>query len=282
MIEVVSVSLGSRRRDRSVIVQLGGEPLRIRRFGCDGDYRLAEDLLRRWDGRVGAIGLGGLNFAYRLGSRQWAMPGATRLRRTVLRTPLVDGSHFKDAVEPQVAKALTGPGSALVVSMLDRPAAAKALHQAGYSVRAGDAHFALGLPIWPTPAAFSAMAGAAMPVLRHLPRSTVYGQRSAEAQPSAARWDVIWGDVQLVRRRPVPLQGATFVSGSLRAEDADWLRRMGLSRVIAPSPPIGGEVLGANVWEAVLAALHGTALEGPRLLDAWRTAAGQQGWFIVV
>lgn len=282
MIEVVSVSLGGAERDRTATLRLGGERVRIRRIGCSGDYGLAARLLAQLDGTVGAIGLGGLNFAYRVRGRTWPMPGAVPLRRAVRRTPLVDGCGFKDRVEPQAASALLGGGQALVVSVLDRPAAAAALAAAGYRVRVGDAHFALGLPIWPTEATFNALATVAMPILRHLPREVVYGPRETADAGGQARWEVIWGDVQLLRRRPVALGGATVVAGSLREEDARWLRKCGVRSVIGASPPVEGEVFGANVWEAVLAAISGRALGPDEIESVWAAVYERTDWVTIV
>ncbi|MDA8345254.1 MAG: hypothetical protein M0Z66_07205 [Thermaerobacter sp.] len=256
--------------------------MRIRRIGCAGDYAMAARLLSRLDGTVGAIGLGGLNFAYRLRGRSWPMPGAERLRSMVRRTPFVDGSCFKDVIEPQAASALPGHGQALVVSLLDRPAAGSALAAVGYRVQVGDAHFALGVPVWPSQSTFAVLAGAAMPLLRHLPREAVYGPRQDRTRTMDAHWEVIWGDVQLLRRRPIGLRGATIVCGSLRTDDARWLRERGVRELIAPSPPVNGEVLGANLWEAVLAALYGRALGQDEIGAAWRAVQGSGGWFTIV
>lgn len=280
MIDVVSVSLGSAARDRTAVLRVAGQAVRLRRIGCGGDYSLAGRLLREMDGAVGAIGLGGLNFAYRLHGRNWPMPGAERLRQAVRRTPLVDGSLYKDLIEPRAAAALPGHGRALVVSMLDRPAAGPALEAVGYAVQAGDAHFALGVPLWPSETAFTALARVAMPLLRHLPRTAVYGPREhAEGErPRSERWDVIWGDVQLLRRRPVAVSDATFVCGSLRQEDARWLREHGVYALIAPSPPIDGEVFGANVWEAMLAALYGRTLRPEEIGKAWSALCDRCDW----
>ncbi len=282
MIDVVSVSLGAPGRDRDTVVRVGGDAVRVRRVGCNGDYEKAQRFLSELDGKVGAIGLGGLNFSYRTQEKTWPMPGATRLRQAVRLTPLVDGSGFKDAIEPQAAQALPGKGRALVVSVLDRPAAARALAAAGYRVQAGDPHFALGMPIWPSDARFQAMAAVAMPILRHLPRGAVYGERPDRTERQPARWDVIWGDVQLLRRHPVGLGGAILIGGSLRSDDADWLRQRGVRMLIAASPPVDGEVFGANVWDAILAALHGRALRRDEMEDAWTALYGRQGWVTIV
>lgn len=281
MIEVVSVSLGPSRRDRSFVVRLGGEALHVRRIGCDGCYRKALAVISALDGQVGAIGLGGINFGYRLGGMRWPMPGAERLRRAARRTPLLDGSTFKDAVEPQTVGLLpVRSGRALAVSALDRPAVAQALAAAGFAVRVGDAWFALGLPLFPDLAAFRRLARAGMPFLRHLPLRTVYGGRGEKAARSACAFDVVWGEIGLLRRRPVALGGVSLVTSSVRRDDVEWLRCSGVRRVIAASPPVAGEGFGANVWEAAITALAGRLLRGEEFCRAFRDLTGRVGWVV--
>lgn len=279
MIEVVSLSLGSPDRNRTAEIRFGDERVRIRRIGVDGSYDLARSRLERLDGRVQAIGLGGINFAYRSRGRAWPMPGAQSLRKAVRDTPVVDGSGFKDWIEPLAATSLPQGETALVVSMLDRPLVAAALRARGYRTFVGDSTFALGVPLWPTPEAFHAMACATMPILRLLPLRAVYGRRTARAELRKSRWNVIWGDVKLLRRHPVAMAGATMVVGSAREEDVKWLARCGVSRVLSAAPPIGGETFGANVWEAVITAVYGKLPSQSQMLETWRSAMGAASAF---
>lgn len=281
MIEAASVSLGPSHRDRAFVIRLGGEMLRIRRIGCDGSYRRALAAVSELDGRVGAIGLGGINFRYRLDGLLWPMPGAERLRRAARVTPVVDGSAFKDMVEPCAVGLLPpGPRRALAVSALDRPAVARALADAGYAVRVGDAWFALGLPIFPDLPLFRRLAQAGMPLLRHLPLRTVYGGRRTGILGPSPRFDIVWGEVGLLRRRPVALRGVSVVTSSVRRDDVEWLRCSGVSLVVAASPPVLGEGFGANVWEAAIAALSGRPLRGEELGSAFRGMVGRVGWVV--
>ena len=56
---VVSISLGSSKRDAGAILELGGRKISIERRGTDGDFDRARQLLEQWDGKADAIGLGG-------------------------------------------------------------------------------------------------------------------------------------------------------------------------------------------------------------------------------
>ena len=58
-LRVVSVSLGSSKRNKAVEVKMLGRPLSIERMGVDGDYEKACEMIAQLDGEVAAIGMGG-------------------------------------------------------------------------------------------------------------------------------------------------------------------------------------------------------------------------------
>lgn len=278
MMEVVSISLGPSERDRTVVIRIAGERVRVRRIGTDLSYLRALAAIRELDGRVAAMGLGGINLSYRLDGRSWSMPGARVLLSAARCTPIVDGSEYKDAVEPLAVSELSPcGGTALAVSMLDRPRIPAVLRSAGYGVRVGDPWFALGIPMFPEPRGFESLARASMPLLSRIPLSRVYGERALRPSCSV-RFDVVWGDLRLLRRRPIALQNVSVVTSSLRLNDVEWLRRSGAGRIISVTPPVRGEGYGANVWEAVMVALGGRRLSGPELRTAFQKLMGRVGW----
>ena len=67
MKRVVSVSLGSSARDHSAKVNLLGEDFEISRVGTDGKLDEAIAKVRELDGKVDAIGLGGICLLYTSG-----------------------------------------------------------------------------------------------------------------------------------------------------------------------------------------------------------------------
>ncbi len=92
MKRVVSVSLGSSRRDHKVVVDLLGESVEIARVGTDGDFDRALDLLREIDGKVDAIGLGGIDVYLFVRQKRFAIRDGLRLIEAVKVTPVVDGA----------------------------------------------------------------------------------------------------------------------------------------------------------------------------------------------
>lgn len=287
---VVSVSLGSPRRDWEGEIALAGERWRVSRIGTGGDLARAAVLVRALDGRVAAVGLGGIDTHLVLGGRRYALPQGVWLAGQARRTPVVDGAGWKAAVEPAAIRALAAGGfplrgrTALVTSVLDRPALAAALFAAGCRVLAGDAYYALGLPLVLSLKRFAPLAAATLPLLRRLPIQWLYplGERQ-EREGCGSAWvvsnvDIICGDLHLLRRRlPRSLRGKTVIASTVTAEDIAILARRGAGHLVILAPLIGGRALPANAWEALAVAAAGRRAADLRpedYLAVWKAAGG--------
>ena len=77
---MVSVSFGSSRRDAAAEVELLGERVLLERRGTDGDFQRALCLIQELDGKVDAIGLGGIDLYLFAGGRRYAIRDALRLK----------------------------------------------------------------------------------------------------------------------------------------------------------------------------------------------------------
>lgn len=291
MLCVVSVSLGDPARDHETVVRVGGERFRVRRIGTGGDVAGAAAVIRHLDGRVHAIGLGGVDVALGLGRRRWVLPAGRYLAGQARRTPVVDGSGWKAAVEPAAAAALPANGfplegrTVLMSSVLDRPWLREALEAAGSRVAVGDAYFALGIPVvFRSVSLFGAAARVLMPFLRLLPLSWMYPLRGPGRPRGPARdavfrgAEVLAGDAPLLLRRlPADLAGRDVIASTLTADDVALLRAREAGRIATLAPPLGGRWFGANVWEAMAVAALGGGEAGGRpadLLSFWREAGG--------
>lgn len=289
--EVVSVSLGSAARDHEAQVEIGGLRFLVRRIGTNGDVAAAARLVRELDGRVAAIGLGGINLALGLGERRYPLPQGVHLAAQARTTPVADGSRWKAVVEPAAVAVLARRGlalagrTALVSSVLDRDPVARALQAHGCRVLAGDALYALGFPIlFPSLRAFSLAARLTMPFLRRVPIERLYplGPRQERVVGAPTRLfgdiDVLAGDFHLIRRRlPGDLMGKTIIASTFTPVDLDLLRRRRLAGMSALAPPLDGRGYGANVWEAMVAAAAGRRpgeVPAPDYLAFWRAAGG--------
>ncbi len=268
---VVSVSLGSARGDFDIQTTLGGTSFRIRRLGAGGDLRRARSLVEQFDGNVDAIGLGGANLAYRLGTRLYPCREGLFVARGARVTPVVDGSGFKDTYEREVPAYLERNGicvageDVLLASALDRWGLGEALEEAGARVLVGDALFALGIPVvFPGLRWFEAAARLSMWGLSHLPLRWLYPlgaeQETGAPRPAPAwpRASIVAGDFHLVKRHmPRSLDGRTIVTTSTRPEDRGLLKERGTRAICTMVPPLEGRTFGANVLDALAVAAKG-------------------------
>ena len=151
---VVSVSIGSSKRDHKVEVELLGEKILIERRGTDGDLDRAAEMIRGLDGRVDAIGLGGMDLYIFAGGRRYVLRDAKRIAGVARKTPVVDGSGLKNSLERWVVRYLVeregftlARRKVLMVAAVDRFGMAEELVANDADVTFGDLIFTLGVPL---------------------------------------------------------------------------------------------------------------------------------------
>ncbi|MBM3473922.1 MAG: quinate 5-dehydrogenase, partial [Armatimonadetes bacterium] len=153
-IHVVSVSLGSSKRNKTVEPEMLGRRLVVERLGVDGDYDRACRTIAELDGKVAAIGLGGTDLYLVARGRRYVIEESRRLAEAAKVTPVVDGSGLKNTLERETIRWLADREEfqlrgkrALLVSAVDRFGMAEGLVAAGCDTIFGDLIFSLGLPI---------------------------------------------------------------------------------------------------------------------------------------
>lgn len=102
MKHIVGVSLGSSQRDHAVTMNLGGTECRIERFGTDGDVKRIISLIEEYDGKVDALGLGGIDLYIYAVDRRYEFRDARKIVQRAKKTPIVDGSGVKHVLERRV------------------------------------------------------------------------------------------------------------------------------------------------------------------------------------
>lgn len=272
MKRVVSVSLGSSKRNHEVEAELLGETFRIERIGTDGDFDKAVALLKQLDGQVDAIGLGGIDIYLFAGERRYVIRDAKKLVAAVSKTPVVDGSGLKLSLEKLAVRKLVEKGFAfagkkvLMVSAVDRWGMAEALHEAGADITFGDLIFGLGIPIpIRTFEAFTKIARTLLPVVVQMPFKVLYPtgkEQEKEPDPKYARFyaeaDVIAGDFLFLRKyMPVDMTGKWVLTNTITAADVEDLRARGVEYLFTTTPEFEGRSFGTNVMEGVFVALLG-------------------------
>jgi len=278
---VVSVSLGSSKRDRRVQMSFGDVSIQIDRVGTDGDVERAQHVVAEYDGKVDAIGLGGMDRYLIAGGRRYELRDAARIARSAHKTPVVDGGGIKLVLEPILIRRLVEQGvlevegkRVLLMSAVDRPGMAEVFPALGAKVVYGDLIYAVGVPVAMRSLRQVAILGRIfLPILRRLPMSVLYptGARQEGTKTKHPHYfaeaDIIAGDFQYIRRyMPEDMRGKVVVTNTTRSGDVEDLRRRGVRRLITTTPTIGGESFGANVMEAVFVALSGKRPE--ELTDA--------------
>ncbi len=273
MKRVVSVSLGSSARDKRVETEILGEPFVIERIGTDGDTARYQALVEELDGRVDAIGMGGIDLYLRAGRSRYQIRDAARLIRGVRRTPVVDGGGIKNSWEkyiileylPKEAGISFAGRRVLLVSSVDRYGMAEAFSQAGAQVLFGDFYFALGVPVpMRSLATVRVLAACLLPVLTKLPFQLLYPTGAKQEQntprfPHLFRWaEVLAGDFHFIRRyMPPDLGGKTVLTQTVTPQDIEELRRRRASTLITVSPEMDGRSFATNVLEGIVLALSG-------------------------
>jgi len=269
-LHVVSVSLGSASRDHRADATLLGHEFCIERRGTDGDLGKARDLIRELDGKVAAIGLGGIDLYVVAGTRRYVMRDAARLAAQARSTPVVDGSGLKDTLERATVQRLQNEGvldfrkkQVLLVSAVDRFGMAEELVKAGADCVFGDFIFILGIPVpLHSLRAVRRLGALILPIATRLPFKMLYPTGAKQEAIIAkhgtyyARAEVIAGDFLLIRRfLPERLDGKTILTNTVTPRDIELLRERGARQLITTTPEFDGRSFGTNVMEGIFAAL---------------------------
>lgn len=274
MKKVISISLGSNKRDHRVEVNILGENFIIERRGTNGDKKKAARLFTELDGKYDAFGIGGIDLYIYSGKKRYTFRDAKKLIKDVKQTPAVDGSGLKNTLERRVVAFLdqkTGLKLAdkkvLMVSAVDRFGMAEALVSLGAEVIFGDLIFALGIPM-PIYSlkALDKIARTFAPVITKLPIEWVYptgnNQDKKYTDEKYTRYyqeaDIIAGDYHFVRKyMPEDMNGKIIITNTVTPENILELERKGIKTLITTTPELNGRSFGTNVMEGVLITLAG-------------------------
>ena len=279
MKRAVSISLGSSKRDKSVVVRFNGEDILVERIGMDGNIDRAHKMYLDLDGKVDAFGVGGVDLYLRLDEREYPLRAALKLVEGVKSTPLVDGRGLKHTLERRVfelaKKDLDGMPhfeQAFVPVAIDRIGLAMAAAEVSDRIVLGDLMVALGvpLPVYGIPT-FKRVARIMLPIVSWFPMSMIfYGSDGAEQEPKYTKYfeesDLLAGDFLFMRKyMPLDISGKTIITNTTTDDNIEFLRQRGAKMVITTTPRYEGRSFGTNMLEAALTAYAG---KGRSLSDA--------------
>ncbi len=269
MKRVVSISLGSSKRDHRAEIQLEGETFIVERIGTDGDMQKAHRKFLELDGQVDVLCMGGTDLYFYLGKRRYPVRDAWNMVRGVRATPIADGSKLKVVLEYQTVKkiakkAILNSGmKVLMISAVDRYGMGQGFDESGAEILYGDFLFGLGLNI-PLHRLSSVrrLARILLPIVCRLPFSWLYPTGKKQEQntpkyPSTWHWaDLIAGDFHYIARyMPPDMGGKVVLTNTVTERDIDWLRQRGIVTLITTTPEMQGRSFGTNVIEGILVCL---------------------------
>lgn len=276
MKRVVSISLGSSKRNHAVDLEMQGTPYRVERIGTDGDMHKMIRMIAEMDGKVDAFGLGGMDLYVYAGQKRYTLRDAKRVARAAKKTPIVDGSGLKNTLERKVIEyllektdILAGKPHVLMMSGADRFGMAQALDAAGCRLTCGDLVFTIGIPVpLRSLRTLERVARVLAPIVCQLPMSMIYptGKKQEENKPKApklfAEANIIAGDFHFIRRyMPENMRDKIIITNTTTPDDVAHLTERGVKTLITTTPELNGRSFGTNVMEALLVALSGKGRE---------------------
>jgi len=269
MKRVVSISLGSSKRNKRVETTLRNEQIVLERIGADGDQKRMRQLFLEYDGQVDAFGFGGADLGLDVNDHYFPLHSVRSIVAGV-QSPVVDGGGIRTVVERQTAQQLQTllpphPKRVLFCVAVGRYAMVRGFLDAGYQPLFGDLAFGLGIPVFlRSLSALHLLARILLPVMARLPFSWIYptGEQQERIVPKYGaqyRWaSIIADDFHYIRQHlPPSLEGKTIVTNTTTDDDVALLRERGVANLATVTPRLDGRSFGTNVMEAALTALAG-------------------------
>ncbi len=275
MRRIVSVSLGSSKRNHAFETDFMGQKFSIERIGTDGDWDKAIELIKELDGKVDAFGMGGIDLYIYVAGKKYVINDAKRLL-VAKKSPMVDGSGLKNTLERKCILDVQKDGimnlrgkKVLMVCAVDRFGMAEAFAEVGAKLTLGDLIYTLNIPIpLHSLTALKIVGRTVAPFAVRMPFDKLYptGEKQEVIIPKHSKYyydaEVIAGDFLYIKRYlPEKLNGQVVITNTTTAEDMKMLKERGISKVITTTPNMGGRSFGTNVIEALMVALIGRPLE---------------------
>ena len=274
MKEALSISIGSSMRNKSIVINLLGQDVRIQRVGTDGDMKAAREMFRDYDGKVDAFGVGGSDLGLFFAGKWYPLHSVLPMVQDVQKTPIVDGCGLKNTLETRCAAILEAEighyldqigRTALVMTAVDRYGLLRAFIDAEYQCIFGDALFSLGLPLpLYRERGVKTLVSLLVPIVTRVPFHWVYptGEKQHQRKPKFS-WafdqsSVIAGDCHyIIRNMPAELEGKIIVTNTTTPSDIELFRQAGVKYLMTTTPVYEGRSFGTNMMEAALLAVSG-------------------------
>lgn len=268
--KIISLSLGSSLRDKSVTIEQGRHIFHLCRKGFDGNMRELMSAIEACPEDVDVITLGGIDIRLVLLRKSYIFRDAARLLHVAGNRIVVDGEMFKEWAEPEFFRQLLRQGvisadsKVLFPLVSNRLFLAQAMREAGIREMVfGDLIYDIGMPVFPIRSieSYNLIGCILGPFITALPFSWVYPTGEKQEVEISKRpdlfeeADLIAGDFHNIRKFLIAdLHGKTILTNTVTADDVELMQRRGLKFLITFSPNQEGRTFGANMIEGVVAA----------------------------
>jgi hypothetical protein len=269
---IVSISIGSSKRDHKTQLELLGETYIVERRGTDGDIKKAIEIVKELDGKVDAFGMGGIDVYLNAGRKRYQIKDAIPIRAAAQITPMVDGSGLKISLEKQVAHYINDNieslknKKAFILPAIDRYAMAEGFEEVGCQLTLGDLMVVLGIGIpLKSLRALDRIASVIAPIACKLPFEMLYptGKDQNKDTTKTGKFDkffeesdIIAGDFHYIKQyMPLIMDDKIIVTNTVTKEDIEWLKDCGVRLLVTSTPDLEGRSFGTNVIEALLVSI---------------------------
>lgn len=271
MKKVVTVSLGSSRKDFTFKTRFLGHNFEVRRLGADDDTVKAWELMRRQQAVADAIGLGEISDHYSVGLNTLVNKETRRLTNVVTRVPVTTGATLRRLLHVRavrhVQKALGhyfNNNLVLFLSGMRNYDMAVAMADYTPNLSFADALFQTGVPAMLTSLEqLELYAKGSDLVLNSKPgeilEAALTDFKIRWAADVVAKSHVVVGTFAEIKSvgNPDNLAGKTLITAAVDAERMAFFKACKVNLVVDTSPKLFEQVVGINTIEAmILAALE--------------------------
>ncbi len=265
---VVGVSLGARERDYEFTTRFLGRRFDVRRLGTNGSTAAAVRLLKRWEMRADAIGLGVVKDSYAVGSRRYVDKPSAAMKRAVTRVPVTTGGRLSDILQEWALRHVQiklgdyfNNARVLFFSGMRNYKLALAMSEYTENLEFADPLLQFGVPKMLTSlSALELYASGASYVLDWTPDSlmssapvrtwTKFVLRQAIAEATV----IVAPAHELDRFGGGVLRDKTIITSTVNDARVAWFKEQGVMMVVDGAPALFGHVLDPSVLDAMIVA----------------------------
>jgi hypothetical protein len=270
MKRVVSISLGSSKRNHRSEIDFLGEHFVLERIGTDGDAKKMKALFQEMDGQVDAFGLGGFDLYLCYKNKKYIFREAYNAVKDVKITPVADGTGVKKTLEKMAVHYLHDQGiidnkmKVLIPSAVSRYFMFEAFKELGYQVKWGDIAFSLdiGKKAYSSTLAMDILAYTLLPIMVKIPFKWLYpvGESQDVIVPKFKKMydeaDIIAGDFHYIYKYLADdMTGKIILTNTLTNDELKDLKDRNVKMIATTTPEFEGRSFATNVIEALACAL---------------------------